>query len=70
MKDNFDVEKIHKTISEVEDQYNKIDEWIIPRDRSSFYLTHDYHPYFAAFPPELEKYSALPFRISIYFKNN
>ena len=25
---------------------------------------------FPAFPPELEKYSALPFRISIYFKNN
>jgi len=49
----FDVEKIHKTISEVESQFNKIDEWFIPRDRFNFYLTHDFHPYFAAFPPEL-----------------
>lgn len=29
------------------------DEWEIPRDRIGFYLTHDFHPYFAAFPPEL-----------------
>jgi len=28
-------------------------EWLIPRDRSSFYLTHDFHAYFAAYPPEL-----------------
>ena len=29
------------------------DEWFIPRDRTEFYLTHDFHPYFAAFPPAL-----------------
>ena len=29
------------------------DEWLIARDRFNFYLTHDFHPYFAAFPPEL-----------------
>lgn len=29
------------------------DEWFMPRDRVNFYLTHDFHPYFAAFPPEL-----------------
>ena len=32
-------------------KYN--DEWTIPRDRVEFYLTHDFHPYFAAFPPKL-----------------
>jgi len=55
MKDKFDINQIHTAIKEVEDNFNKIDEWIIPRDRFSFYLTHDYHPYFAAFPPELVK---------------
>lgn len=49
----FDIEKINGTIAEVESQFNKIDEWFIPRDRVNFYLTHDFHPYFAAFPPEL-----------------
>lgn len=49
----FDVQKINGTIAEVESQFNKIDEWFIPRDRVNFYLTHDFHPYFAAFPPEL-----------------
>lgn len=29
--------------------------WIIPRDRDSFSLTHDFHPYFAAFPPQIPK---------------
>ena len=29
------------------------DKWTMPRNRTSFYLTHDFHPYFAAFPPEL-----------------
>ena len=58
----FNPEKIFSTIAQVEKEYNKIDEWFIPRDRHSFYLTHDFHPYFAAFPPELvvrllEKYS-------------
>ena len=52
-KDSLNVEKIHETISEVESRFKKIDEWLIPRDRFSFYLTHDFHPYFAAFPPEL-----------------
>ncbi|MSP64991.1 MAG: hypothetical protein EXR16_05120 [Bacteroidetes bacterium] len=56
------LEKINETINVVENKFNKIDEWIVPRDRSSFYLTHDYHSYFAAFPPQivsklLEKYS-------------
>ena len=31
----------------------KNDEWFIPRYRSSFYDTHDFHPYFAAYPPNL-----------------
>ncbi len=58
----FNPEKIFSTIEQVEKEFNKIDEWFIPRDRHSFYLTHDFHPYFAAFPPELvvrllEKYS-------------
>ena len=34
-------------------QFNKNHEWFIPRDRVNFYLTHDFHPYFAAFPPQL-----------------
>ena len=56
------LKKIEKSIRTVENDFKKVDEWIIPRDRTSFYLTHDYHPYFAAFPPELvsrllEKYS-------------
>ena len=29
------------------------DKWTIPRNRVNFYLTHDFHPYFAAFPPDL-----------------
>jgi len=52
-KDELNKTKIHKRISTIENEFNKIDEWFIPRDRSSFYLTHDFHPYFAAFPPEL-----------------
>lgn len=52
-KDKFDIDKINNTILEVENGFNKIDEWLIPRDRFSFYSTHDFHPYFAAFPPEL-----------------
>jgi len=56
------LEKIDTSNDIIENKFNKIDEWIIPRDRSSFYLTHDYHSYFAAFPPQLvskllEKYS-------------
>lgn len=34
-------------------QFNINYEWFIPRDRINFYLTHDFHPYFAAFPPQL-----------------
>jgi len=49
----FNIKKIHETISDIERQFNKIDEWFIPRNRVNFYLTHDFHPYFAAFPPEL-----------------
>ena len=62
-KDNkFNPDKIQQVIEEVEKEYNKVDEWLIHRDRASFYLTHDFHPYFAAYPPELvkrllEKYS-------------
>ena len=60
--DKFDIEKINNSIKEVEKNFNKVDEWFIPRDRVSFYLTHDFHPYFAAYPPELvskllDKYS-------------
>ncbi len=56
------LKEITKSNSILENKFNKIDEWVIPRDRGSFYLTHDYHPYFAAFPPQivsklLEKYS-------------
>ena len=56
------LKKIDESNDIIENKFNKIDEWLIPRDRSSFYLTHDYHPYFAAFPPQivsklLEKYS-------------
>lgn len=50
---SFDVEKIQTAILEVEQNFNKIDEWFIARERFNFYLTHDFHPYFAAFPPEL-----------------
>lgn len=50
---SFDVEKIQTAILEVERNFNKIDEWFIARERFNFYLTHDFHPYFAAFPPEL-----------------
>ncbi len=58
----FDPKKIHRNIKTIEDFYNKLDEWVIPRDRESFYLTHDFHSYFAAFPPKLamkiiERYS-------------
>ena len=52
-KGKFDIEKINNSIQEVELNFNKVDEWFIPRDRVSFYLTHDFHPYFAAYPPEL-----------------
>lgn len=45
--------KIHQNITNVENNHKKIDEWFIPRDRESFFLTHDFHPYFAAFPPEI-----------------
>ena len=56
------LKEINKSNDKLENKFNKIDEWIIPRDRFSFYLTHDYHSYFAAFPPQivsklLEKYS-------------
>ena len=34
-------------------RFNPNHEWFIPRDRVNFYLTHDFHPYFAAFPPQL-----------------
>jgi len=51
--DKFDIAKINNSIKSVEKEFNKIDEWFIPRDRKSFYLTHDFHPYFAAYPPEL-----------------
>lgn len=53
MKDELNKTQIHRKIATIENELNKIDEWFIPRDRSSFYLTHDFHPYFAAFPPEL-----------------
>jgi len=52
-KDNSELIRIQKNIKKIENKYKKIDEWIIPRDRSSFFLTHDFHPYFAAFPPKL-----------------
>jgi len=54
-KDNFNIKKINKSNFLVEKQFNKLDEWHIPRDRKSFYLTHDFHPYFAAYPPDLVK---------------
>lgn len=61
-RDSLNTAQIRNKIATLEGEFNKIDEWFIPRDRSSFYLTHDFHPYFAAFPPELvtrllEKYS-------------
>ncbi len=52
-KGNFNINRINRNIKNVENKFNKIDEWLIPRDRFSFYLTHDFHPYFAAYPPEL-----------------
>jgi len=60
--DNLLSQKILRANDKIEKEWNKIDEWLIPRDRSSFYLTNDFHPYFAAFPPLLvkkilEKYS-------------
>ena len=55
MNDKFNIENIQANIIEIEKKYNKLDEWFIPRERYNFYLTHDYHPYFAAFPPELVK---------------
>lgn len=45
--------KIVKNNLNVEKKSKKIDEWFIPRDRSAFYDTHDFHPYFAAYPPNL-----------------
>ncbi len=45
--------KIDKNNLSVEKKSKKIDEWFIPRDRSAFYDTHDFHPYFAAYPPNL-----------------
>ena len=45
--------KISKNNLNVEKRSKKIDEWFIPRDRSAFYDTHDFHPYFAAYPPNL-----------------
>jgi DNA modification methylase len=61
-KDKTLLKSINKNIRKVEKKSKKVDEWLIPRDRTSFYLTHDYHSYFAAFPPEivsrlLKKYS-------------
>ncbi|GAH61323.1 unnamed protein product, partial [marine sediment metagenome] len=61
-KKEFNSNKIYDNIKNIEDRYKKIDEWFIPRDRDSYYLTNDFHPYFAAFPPQLvrkvmEKYS-------------
>lgn len=53
--ETFVPEEIHKNNYSIETQYNKLDEWFIKRDREAFYLTHDFHPYFAAFPPELVK---------------
>ena len=52
-KGKFDISRINNSIQEVELNFNKVDEWFIPRDRVNFYLTHDFHPYFAAYPPEL-----------------
>lgn len=49
----FNPQQIHNNNNNIENSYNKIDEWYIARDRSAFYMTHDFHPYFAAFPPEL-----------------
>ena len=37
----------------IKNKFKFNDEWVIARDRFNFYLTHDFHPYFAAFPPEL-----------------
>jgi len=51
--DSFSPTLIYQNIDEIEKDLKKIDEWIIPRDRHSFPLTNDFHPYFAAFPPEL-----------------
>ena len=51
----FNIKRIYSSIRNTEKKFNKVDEWSIPRDRFSFYLTHDFHPYFAAFPPELVK---------------
>ena len=45
--------KISKNNLNVEKRSKKIDEWFIPRDSSAFYDTHDFHPYFAAYPPNL-----------------
>ena len=34
-------------------KFNYNDTWSIPRDRTEWYLTHDFHAYFASFPPQL-----------------
>ncbi len=52
-------DKIFKEIKlnnqKIEKKYKLIDEWSIPRDRKQFYLTNDFHPYFAAYPPIIVK---------------
>ncbi|WP_440681609.1 DNA methyltransferase [Candidatus Pelagibacter sp. HIMB1623] len=52
-------DKIFKEIKlsnkQIEKKHKLIDEWSIPRDRTQFYLTNDFHPYFAAYPPIIVK---------------
>ena len=52
-KDNLVLKLKNPTSRYDSKQFNKNHEWFIPRDRVNFYLTHDFHPYFAAFPPQL-----------------
>jgi len=52
-KYDITLEEIKEKNQEIEKNFSKLDEWFIPRDRPAFYLTNDFHPYFAAFPPEL-----------------
>jgi DNA modification methylase len=47
------IHKIKKRNLNIEKKYRKIANWKIARDREAFYDTHDFHPYFAAYPPIL-----------------
>jgi DNA modification methylase len=55
MKKDKIFRKIKINNLKIENKYKFIDEWAIPRDRKQFYLTNDFHPYFAAYPPLIVK---------------